>query len=317
MAINSSDFIVSTPPIVGGVIVAYNPDESEFHNVVKAVSNQLDFVVIVNNSIKPLMTNFHEFISINNQFKIEVIENAENYGVAKALNIGLKVLVKRGCSNFLMLDQDSLIPEGMVSTLVKSLDELNKDKFRVAAIGPAYSNCRLNKCAPFIQFGKLGIKKIPIDEKNQLIETHFLITSGTLLTLDALNNVGLMEEDLFIDYVDTEWCLRALANNYKIYGNGGVQMEHSLGDSPLVIFGIKFPMHSPLRHYYLVRNAIHLIKKSYIPLNWRMTIFFRMLQSFIFYSLVPSNRLEHFNKMVQGAKNGLRGILGPYPDNLD
>ncbi|ADI29620.1 glycosyltransferase family 2 protein [Methylotenera versatilis] len=296
--------------MIGGVIVAYYPDKEQFLSVVQAALNDLDFLLVVNNGEAPI-TIITDILAMSiDKKKFEIIENSQNLGIAKALNIGLKILIEKGCSYFLMLDQDSLVPKNMVSTLLNSLEKLNSGDTKVAAIGPAYFNSRLNKFAPFIQFGKMSLKKIEIDQKIEVTQTHFLITSGTLLTLDAIQNIGLMEEGLFIDYVDTEWCLRALSKGYKLYGDSGVIMEHSLGDNPLVLLGWRFPMHSPLRHYYLVRNAIHLIRKSYIPLNWRFIIFWRMLRSFIFYSLIPENRSEHFKKMKLGLSDGLAGVLG-------
>lgn len=301
-----------THPKVGGVIVIYHPDESLLPAVIEATLSQVDFLYLVNNGDHPIQINTKKFRDQALIKKIETIENGQNLGIATALNIGLKALIDKGCSYFLMLDQDSLIPEGMVLKLLKSLDVLNRQGLHVAAIGPTYFHSHLHKYAPFIQFGKLSLKKIQVENDQQLVETHFLITSGTLVTLDALQNVGLMEDALFIDFVDTEWCLRAVDKQYKLYGDSGARMTHSLGDEPVTLLGRKFSMHSPLRHYYLVRNAVYLVKKAYIPLNSRFVIFVMTLKYFIFYSLIPSNRTEHFRKMLRGLKDGLNNNLGRY-----
>ena len=298
--------------IIGGVIVSYHPDKFLYTEVVEAALAQVDFLCVVNNGDQPVQIEserFHHQLAIK---KIITIENCQNLGIATALNLGLKALIEKGCTHFLMLDQDSLIPEGMILRLIESFNTLNHQGHRVAAIGPAYFHSHLNKYAPFIQFGKLRFKKIHIDDTPQLVETHFLITSGSLVTLDALQNVGLMEDALFIDFVDTEWCLRAIDKQYKLYGDSGARMSHSLGEKPVSVFGRKFSMHSPLRHYYISRNAIHLIKKPYISLNRRFVIFVMTLKSFIFYSLIPSNRTEHFRKMLRGLKDGLNNNLGRY-----
>lgn len=300
---------------IGCVIVTYHPDASLLPVVIEAALGQVDFLYVVNNGDHPIQIDTKKFTDEALIKKIHTIDNGENLGIATALNIGLKALIEKGCSLFLLLDQDSLIPEGMVLRLLKSLNTLNQQGHRVASIGPAYFHSHLNKYAPFIQFGKLSLKKIQINDTPQLVETHFLITSGSLTTLDALHNVGLMEDALFIDFVDTEWCLRALNKQYKLYGDSGARMNHSLGDEPVSVLGRKFSMHSPLRHYYIVRNAIHLIKKPYISLNWRFIIFVMTLKSFIFYSLIPLNRKEHFCKMLRGLKDGINNTLGRYDYN--
>lgn len=298
-------------PIVGGIIIAYNPDFKEFSHVVNAALGQLDLLVIVNNSTSTLKLSSD--IEVDNKKKeaFFIIENKENLGIAKALNIGLRFLKNYGCSYFLLLDHDSLIPKNMVSKLV-ALHILTSKTSKVAAVGPAYYNSRLKKFAPFIRFGNWTLEKVATSEQTNLVETHFLISSGSLLSLEALANVGYMEEGLFIDYVDTEWCIRAISRGYKLYGTNEVVMEHSLGDEPIKILGLRLPLHSPLRHYYLVRNAISLSKKPYIPLKWRLIILTRMLRSFMFYALVPSNRLDHLKKMLSGMLDGAQGKQGKY-----
>lgn len=294
--------------LVGGVVVAYYPDVESFLDILNSASNEVDYLVVVNNSNEPL-SKFCEGVKTP---QIKVIENNENAGIAKALNLGIQYLIAKNCEYFLLLDQDSKVPKNMVSDLVKAIKSLSSFANPVAAIGPSYFNSRLKKNAPFIQFGKLSIKKISPDSGGHIVPVDFLITSGSLITLEAIKSIGMMEEGLFIDYVDTEWCLRAGAKGYKLYGLSTVRMEHSLGDDPVTFFSKKMPMHSPLRHYYIARNALHLMRRKYIPVNRRLIILISMLKTFLFYSLVPSNRLTHFKMMCRGVYDGVSNNYGRY-----
>lgn len=298
-------------PVVGGVIVAFHPDPVEFSNVLKSVLHQVEFLVIVNNYDSALAGITPTALEESGYGHLSIIENGENLGIASALNIGLAHLKRRGCSHFMMLDHDSLIPDGMVAKLMRAYLEMSQSQ-PVAAVGPAYFNARLNKFAPFIKFGNWTLEKIAVPSAPAIIETHFLISSGSIISLDALTHIGWMEDDLFIDYVDTEWCLRAISKGYHLYGVSDAVMEHSLGDKPLILFGRAFPMHSPLRHYYLVRNGIVLSKRRYISASWRLVIMWRMLRSFFFYALFPPNRFDHLKKMLKGMCDGLAGNLGKF-----
>lgn len=294
---------------IGGVIVTFNPNLKRLKKVLNAALEELDVVVIVNNGDKPLRLENDYF----QQKKITLIENNTNKGIASALNIGLKQLIDHGYKYFLMLDQDSILINGTTSTLYNSLESLIRQGAKVAAIGPTYFNNRLNIHAPFIKYGTLRLRKFSFNQSSDnVIETHLLITSGTLITLEAINNIGFMQDDLFIDYVDTEWCLRAISKGYKIYGCFDAKMIHNLGDEPISIGGVPFPMHSPIRHYYLSRNAVLLTKKNYIPLNWRLIILYRMLMFFVFYSVMPHNRTAHFKMMCRGIYDGITDVSGPY-----
>lgn len=290
--------------MIGAVIVAFNPNAIEFANVVRSVVSQVDYIAIVNNGAD---------ISGHTTFsdeKIDVIENHQNLGIAAAINIGLKHLIAKNFTHFLLLDHDSVLPANMVSALLQNLNDLNSNNDHpVAAIGPAYYNTRLNKFAPFIRFGNFRNIKIAIPQQPVLINVDFLISSGTLVTVDALQKIGLMDEGLFIDFVDTEWCIRAKLKGFKLYGYSGVTMQHTLGDEPVNFLGLTFPMHSPIRHYYIVRNAILLMKKSY-PLNIKLIIFKLLVGALLFYSLVPKNRVTQFKKMLLGVKDGFKGVTG-------
>mgnify|MGYP002888735411 CR=1 FL=1 len=56
-----------------------------------------------------------------------------------------------------------------------------------------------------------------------------IITSGSIIPVKVLQNVGLMDETLFIDYIDYEWCLRAIHKGYQIYLSDS-KMRHNMGD---------------------------------------------------------------------------------------
>lgn len=296
--------------MIGAVIVAFNPDATEFSGVVRSVVNQVDYITIVNNGINSIG---HATLSDE---KIDVIENHQNLGIATAINIGLKHLIAKNCTHFLLLDHDSVLPPNMVSNLLNNLKDLDRNiNEPTAAIGPAYYNTRLNKFAPFIRFGSTRNIKIAVPQQAKLINVDFLISSGTLLTLEALQKVGLMDEGLFIDFVDTDWCIRAKLRGFKLYGYSGVTMQHALGDKPVSLFSFTFPMHSPIRHYYIARNAIILMKKKTYPLNVKLIIFRLFIRTFVFYSLVPKNRVTQLKKMLIGIKDGFKNVTGKIKHN--
>jgi rhamnosyltransferase len=143
------------------------------------------------------------------------------------------------------------------------------------------------------------------------VEADFLIASGSLIPVAALDRVGPMREDLFIDYVDVEWCLRARREGLRCYGVFEATMEHRLGESRVRVFGREATARSPLRHYYLMRNALLLYRESWVPLNWKLVDAGRLLLKFGFYSLAAPPRLQHVRMMARGLWHGLTGRAGP------
>lgn len=74
-----------------------------------------------------------------------------------------------------------------------------------------------------------------------------------------------MDESLFIDYVDTEWCLRAIAKGYKVYAATSAKMSHAIGDKAIKVLAWHVPVHSAFRRYYRLRNGLLLARMKHIP----------------------------------------------------
>ena len=99
---------------LAAIIVTYNPKIDRFKDVINSIVNQVDFIIIVDNGSKNI-NDIKEICSIKSN--IEIIENDINYGIGKALNIGIEKL-KNNYDWILTLDQDSII-------LVNIIDIIN------------------------------------------------------------------------------------------------------------------------------------------------------------------------------------------------
>ncbi|MFP3686179.1 hypothetical protein SB847_20980, partial [Bacillus sp. SIMBA_026] len=89
------------------------------------------------------------------------------------------------------------------------------------------------------------------------------------INLEAWSNIGPMDDALFIDFVDLEWCVRARKHGYAVLGAPALRLAHSLGGEPVRVFGRAYPGHGAVRHYYQFRNAIALMKRGYMPWSWK------------------------------------------------
>ena len=237
---------------------------------------------------------------------IDLLELAENRGIAAAQNIGIQRAKEHGARFVLLMDQDSIPAHDMVDILVASLIERPSS----AAAGPRYLDTRQNNPPPFIRILGLHLTRCACSTDDSVVPVDYLISSGCLIPMTVLDKVGPMREDLFIDYVDIEWGLRARHLGYQSYGVCSAHMKHLLGDSPIVFLGKKFPSHSPLRHYYHFRNAVLLYKESWIPLNWKVVDGRRLCLKYVFYSVFARPRLYHWWMMSRGVWHGLTGKSG-------
>ena len=89
-------------------------------------------------------------------------------------------------------------------------------------------------------------------------------------------------------------------------------IEHSLGDGFVFFLGKKVSIRSPLRHYYMVRNAVHIAlhsRSATAPI--RCEIFAKALAwTLIFPLIAPSQKRQHLRATLSGMWDGLRNRMG-------
>lgn len=283
------------------VIVAYYPDEEVLKRLVRALVPQVDHVLIVDNNSQGF--DFSPIVGLSD--RISLLINQENLGVAAGFNKGVAFAAERGSSHVILFDQDSLPGEGMIAKMHEVSQEARSSGIKLAALGPNYVDVKGSGQSPFVKIHGLRLVRVSV-ESSSFVSVDHLISSGCLIDLVALNDIGLFEEKLFIDYIDTEWCLRAKSMGYKLYGVGEAYMEHDLGEQFLTILHKTIPVHSPLRHYYLMRNGIWLMRQSWVGWRWRFIDTVRLTKIFIVFSVFGKPRFEHFRSMLRGVKDGLR-----------
>lgn len=236
-----------------------------------------------------------------------------NLGIAAAQNIGIDIGLQGGADYILLSDQDSVPASNMVKELVDAA-ELLRQSVRLACVGPCYLDVRQKNPPPFLQIRGLRLIRQWGDGSGRPVQVDYLIASGCLIPVDALQIVGPMEDEIFIDYVDIEWGLRAKSRGLVSFGVFAAHMQHSLGDEPIKFMGKKYFTHSPLRHYYMVRNAIWLYRKKYIPMNWKFVDGSRLFLRVGFYSLVAPPRLLQVKMMAIGVWHALTSKMGIYSE---
>jgi rhamnosyltransferase len=146
-----------------------------------------------------------------------------------------------------------------------------------------------------------------------------LISSGALFGRDALEALGLMDEALFIDHLDTEWFLRAEAAGWHSFGVCDAVMDHGLGERTVRVWLGRWrylPVHQPFRYYYVYRNSVLLWRRSYPSRRWKHTDMLRLAKMFVVFSLFTGQRLRNLGMMVRGIRDGLKGRTGSLETHL-
>ena len=141
-----------------------------------------------------------------------------------------------------------------------------------------------------------------------------LISSGSLIPISALDTIGEMDEELFIDHIDTEWSLRARSLDWQSYGVCSALMEHRLGEHTFRVWWGRWryvSIHQPFRYYYIYRNSILLHRRSYADPLWKQADQLRLLLITMFVVLLSNQRLSCIKMIVRGVTDAIRRKTGP------
>lgn len=289
---------------VAAVVIYYYPDEQAIKNTL-ALAHHLPVVVIDNTDSE--WSDWAAQLAINDN--ILIIHNQQNLGVAKALNQGVKHWIAQGLDWCFLFDQDSQIDSDFIDTM---LTELPKSEPSVAAYVPLYYAENLQQYGDIIQVTANKLTRIEVKklDRSEPIWASYAISSGSLINLSSYQAIGEHDENLFIDFVDIEWGLRANALGYKMLTNTKAILKQQLGDKPLFVFGRCIVNHSPVRHYYYFRNVVHMLKKEHVPLTWKRNEILKLPIRFLLYGLFTTNRHQHIKAMVTGVWHGIKNKAG-------
>jgi rhamnosyltransferase len=259
----------------------------------------IDTIIIDNGS-----SNFEEIEMLASESSgLELISLQQNFGIAYAQNLGLKSALAGNYEFALLLDQDSLPETGFVARAKQAFSTLDPDGKIIAAVAPSFVDSSTGYLYPFVRFSRFTVQVFR--PSLQYEEVSLIISSGSMLRLGLLPAIGLMNELFFIDHVDTEWCLRVIANGYRLIGVKDNLMSHSVGDATIRIAGRNLPSHNPRRRYLATRNLYYLIFFARAPLQWKIKEATTSVLKMIVVLPFIKYRLTHLHSFLLGAIDGI------------
>ena len=283
---------------VAAIIVSYNPDSNLFDSI-NLLLNQVEKVIIVDNGSKE---KYVKYIKSINEDKIEIILNKENLGIATALNIGVRKALENGYEWILTMDQDSKASPDMVKKMFNVYNSINREERKdILSIFPNFVDERIQS----------------IEENSNMNSYEYVdsdITSGNLLRKEVFEKVGFFDDSLFIDLVDTDFCMRLNEKGIKMIKIRDAVLYHSLGESKTIkgILGsFNTSNHSALRRYYMTRNRFYIWEKykdlNSFTLNRDKKLF---KKEFVKIILGEKDKVNKIKMVLRGYKDYKKGIKG-------
>jgi rhamnosyltransferase len=311
---NGKDSSDPMGPGVAAVIVAFQPVAAQLNRLIGVLARDCRIVYVMDNG------GGRDAVADTPRTHdtVRVVEMGGNEGIGQALTLGFQLAKAAGVKYVTTFDQDSEPQLGQTTRLVSAMERLISSGARVAAVGPRIVDVRNERQFeyPFMRRTSGWPTAVKCASGSEYVETDCLITSGCLIALAAYEVVGGFDSRLFVDYTDTEWCFRARASGYRLYGICAVTMCHELGTGVSSnILGMTVLGHSPIRRYYYARNTVRLLKLWHVTLGWKG----RMLGGLIARVLLlpaatkfNTGWTQEWLMLARGIVDGIVGVGGAY-----
>ena len=198
---------------------------------------------------------------------VTVIAHDRNLGYVGGSNVGFRYALEHGADYVLLLNQDIK----MTPTVLKELVRVMEADARIASAGaknlllenPAYTWGKYG----IVTWGPLLVKTVGRFELDGPPEptrdVEWLIGNGCMMSRDALQHVGLFDEEFFHLNEDVEWCTRARRRGYRIVYVDTAAILHKGSSSADVRKAVVFTY-----GYFLARNAILYARRYASWLQW-------------------------------------------------
>ena len=229
--------------------IFYKPDFTDIKNFIeisKSFQGRYCFInsILTQNEIKLLTSN-----------NIEILGNGTNIGLSRAYNYTFKECLKNNFDLCFITDQDS------------KFESIVIEKFIISSINMFVSD----KYLGITSMSLFSENKYIKDTKEDFSYEKFVINSGSLISCKIWREIGMYDENLFIDMVDYDFCYRLKKLGFKIIKYKIFTFKHSIGKVNKYLFNlIEYNSYNHQRHYKIIRDRLYFSSKKYFkktPLN--------------------------------------------------
>lgn len=290
-------------PFVYIVILNFNSyeDTIECINSIKKVTYPNYKIVVVDNdskdnSVKVLRDKYPE---------LSILVSNENLGYASGNNIGIKYALEENAEYICVLNNDVVVEKNFLEPLIKIFEVDNK----IGMVGPCiceYSNRdKVQAMGAYINLYRgLAMGQCEGADyssiKNKLFDVDYLGGACFIVKAEVFKNIGLIPENYFLFYEETEFCLNAKRKGYNLICVYDSKVYHKRSAT--------ISKYTGLSYFFLNRNRIVFMRRNANFIK-KLIFFFYIIAETIGRIII---RREPF-KLVKYYINGLKADI----NNID
>ncbi len=189
---------------------------------------------------------------------VQLIRSPENLGFARGNNLGIRA-ADPGTPYLLLLNSDTLVKPGALTALVRFMDAHPE----AGAVGPRL--LRPDGTPQPYAFGgdptlryllRRGLKRLLFHRylhdwaTDETLAVDWVSGACMLVRRAAIEQVGLLDENMFMYFEDNDWCLRMRQAGWKVYYYPQAEIVHLGGQSLKKNPKARQAYFASLRHFY-------------------------------------------------------------------
>lgn len=242
---------------------------------------------------------------------VEIISLTENRGYAGNNNVGIQAALQQHADWVLVLNEDTILDANCLAEMVR----VGESDPRIGMVGPMvyhHDEPETIQSAGGVLLRGWAPEHLGKNEKDcgQFSEPHdvsWLTGCAILIRCAVIEQVGMLDEKLFIYCEETDWCLRT--------GEAGWRLVH-VPQAKLWHKGVQRAYRpAPSFTYYMTRNRFVMLAKHNAPLTTWIIAWIQTLRTLTSWTIKPKWRAmrEHRDAMWQGTVDFMRGRMGIRP----
>lgn len=272
----------------------------------------------LHSKLSKLLYNFEEVILVDNgsllecdQFQsyknLKIILNNNKGGLAGAYNRALGEISKRPhVSHVVFLDDDTNV-DNLFNIVQETIVQKNILRDYVG-VGAQFIDRNSGVYGGYLHYKDNNFHSLrrPL---SQNAEVAFVINSMTIWQIEFLKSISGFDEDLFVDHIDTDVCLKAMQAQKKLLVIASNVFEHAIGERKTYSFmGKTFQSgcHSAFRRFLIAKNSIILLKRYKNISGVRRLFILRIVYESVGILLVENDKIIKLRAIFRGVLTGLR-----------
>ena len=294
-----------TPPHrsrICAAVVSYNIGEA-IHRCFDAIQSQVGHVLIIDNGSGE--TTRRELDKLAASDSVTLILNQRNEGVGHAYNQAVRWARDKGFEWILTLDHDSEATPGMIDELIRGYAAL--ENAGISDVGIMAASIFDLNIQQYLYYEPREHGGLPLPQSE-------VFSSGSLIWIGVFDLTGPFNEDLFMYFVDVEFCRRIGCAGYGVYMCPEAVLLHKEGSKKWHRFlwiDACYDHYGKEARYYISRNTIHFLKKLRPCFHDFKGLTRRLCRDHVNILLFDEDRFPVLWFSLRGLVDGIRGKVGP------